>query len=184
MKFSAAMKPAGGCPFAKEAVQRLRPFASSCINRSNYTNLNDKIFFREIDKLDHNDIALLPVVIGRGIAIATVGLNKNDFEGKTRQSICDSIPHVMAAFISRFPEIGTLFERKLLSDLEKTTLVAFTQSGTEKEVSEALGLSEHTISRILDIARNKLCAKNRIDLGVKAMIRGELGQCFKNEQSI
>lgn len=173
-QISIAMQPTGGCPFSKESKKRLKPFSLSSIDRKLYGELNDRIFFREVDRLDFGEILVLPVVIGKGIAITTIGLPIAAIHSHSDHVIKGAFPHIVAAFVSKFPLVTRLFEERRLSGTERKVVKALSTGKTISGVCEELRLSSIAVKAILASASKKLDASNLIELGVKAENGGEL----------
>lgn len=169
------LQPSGGCPFAKEANRRLLPFDSGTIDRSLYRTFLDQRFFQEIDKLPHQHIAIVPVMVGRAVALFTVGLFDHEFKGVLKDQIKDTISQTVATYVRRFPEVATIFQQKNLSDLERAVIQEFCEGLTLSQISRSIELSEIALQHLLDSAKRKLGAKTREQLIYKAIILGEIG---------
>ena len=177
-QISIAMQPTGGCPFCKESKKRLKPFGPSSVDRKLYGELNDRIFFRELDRLGFGEILVLPVVIGKGIAITTIGLPMATMDSPSDQVIKGAFPHIVAAFVSKFPTVTTLFEERRLSDTERKVVKALSTGKDMHCVCRELQLSAFTVNTLLASSLKKLDANNLVELGVKAENSGELCDCF------
>ncbi|WP_156892508.1 helix-turn-helix transcriptional regulator [Salaquimonas pukyongi] len=175
-QISIAMQPAGRCPFYKESRKRLSPFYCSSIDRTQYLTLNDRIFFREIDRLDFGDILILPVMIGRGIAVTTIGVPGRTHASAAQCPIRAAYPHIVAAFISKFPEVTTLFEHKRLTKLERQVVSMLSKGRSYGEACHKMGLSQTSLTLLLKSASRKLEASNLVEMGIKAASAGELCQ--------
>lgn len=171
---SAQLIKNGGCPFSKEASRRLDAFDSCTIDRSLYDTLLDRRFFQEIDKLEHKHIAVVPVIMGRAIALFNIGLGVKPFKGHMRGVITESTAHTVPAFIDRFPEIKTIFEQKHLSELEREVLTLFCDDLQLTEIVQNVGLSEFTIRHIVQNASEKLQVNNTKQLIYRAIALGEI----------
>jgi DNA-binding CsgD family transcriptional regulator len=164
----------GGCPFAKEAMRRLRAFDSCSIDRSRYATFLDRRFFAEMDKTGHRHIAIVPVMMGRAVALFTVGLFDQPFKGGLRELITEAIGQSVPAFIDRFQGIKTLFEKKHLSVLESQVLQQVCEGLRPCEIETETGLSEFTVSLLMQNASRKLRATNSQSLIYKALALGEI----------
>ena len=174
LQVSSELMAMGGCPFSKEAKRIMQPFDSYSIDQSRYASFTERRFFREISKTGHKRIAVLPIMIGRGIALITVGLFTQPFSGPLRDTICNSIAHIVAAFISRFPEISTLFEEKVLTGTERKLLRKMCDGQPRDEIAYELGISELTVDIFLTAAKQKMGADNVPQLIYKSMVAGEI----------
>lgn len=175
-QISIAMQFTGGCPFYKESRKRLAPVYCSAIDRTQYRTLNDRIFFREIDSLGFGDILILPVMIGRGIAVTTIGVPAGKHASSVQCPIKAAYPHIVAAFISKFPEVTTLFEQKRLTKVERQVVSMLSKGQSYDEACRKTGLSQTTLTLLLKSASRKLEASNLVEMGIKAASTGELGQ--------
>ena len=166
----------GGCPFTKEALHRLSAFDTCSIDRSKYATFLDRRFFMEIEKAGHRHIAIVPVLLGRALALFTIGLQDQPFKGELRELIVEAISQAMPAFIERFQGIKTIFEKKHLSDLERQVVQHLFEGKQPCELEAPIGLSELTISLLIDNASKKLQARNAQSLIYKALALGEISQ--------
>ena len=167
-----------GCPFNREARIRLRPFSLASINRSKYPSLMDRQFFHELDSLGHNNIAVLPVMVGRGVSLMTVGLFDQPFEGRLRVSMSDAATQIVAAVVARFPQVSKIFEKKVLSALERQVLTLACAGKSHNEIETEVGLSPATIDKIKQNIALKLSARNEAETVFRAMSTGEIGSVF------
>lgn len=166
----------GGCPFTKEAMHRLSAFDSYGIDRSKYATFLDRRFFAEIDKAGHRHIAIVPVLLGRAMALFTIGLLDQPFKGQLRELIVEAIGQAMPAFSERFQGIKTIFEKKHLSDLERQVVQQLFEGEQPREIRTHIGLSELTVSLLIGNASKKLQARNVQGLIYKALALGEISQ--------
>lgn len=164
----------GGCPFAKEVVRRMEAFDSCLVDRKKYNTFLDRRFFQEFDKLEHKHIAVVPIMIGRSIAMFTIGLGVEPFKGRMQEIITETIGQIVPAFIDRFPEIKTMFEQKHLSDLERRILILFCEGSEMSAIVREIGLSELTIMHLIQNASRKLKANNSKRLIYVALALGEI----------
>lgn len=174
LNIAAELMTTGGCPFSKEAKKFMCSFDSDSIDQSQYSSFTERRFFKELSRTGHKHIAVLPVMMGRGIALATVGLYKQPFYGALREKICNSIPAIIAAFLSRFPEINTFFEKKALSVKERRLLQMMFEGCSKTDIAKKMELSEHTILLLIKNAMRKLNAKSEAQFIYRAMVLGEI----------
>ena len=170
----ASLMESGGCPFSREAKRRMQPFDALDIDQSAYVTFPERRFFNEIAKTGHARIAVLPTMIGQGIALVTVGLYGQPFAGPLRHTICNSISHFISAFISRFPEVSTLFEEKVLTNTESELLRILCNGESMDFARKKLSLGEQTARLYLQSSMKKLGAQNTHQLIYKAMLMGEI----------
>ena len=166
----------GGCPFTKEAMLRLSAFDSCSIDRSKYATFLDRRFFAEIEKAGHRHIAVVPIMLGRAMALFTIGLADQPFKGHLREMIVEAIGQAMPAFIERFQGIKSIFEKKYLSDLERQVVQLLFEGSKGADIEAAIGLSQLTISLLISNASRKLQAANSQGLVYKALALGEISQ--------
>lgn len=168
------MQNFGGCVLHKESLARMRPFLISDISHANYKSFMERRFLKELKNLDYVDIFVIPTIVGRGQAVVAIGLG----EALTRQkrtSIVDMVGHFVAAMLSRFPEVGRLFEEKRLSTLEARILQMRCEGADSKEITLETGFSEITQHYFIEAAKRKLGATNNLELGRLATLSGEIG---------
>lgn len=163
-----------GCPFSREAMKRLRPFSLQSIDRREYGNLEDRRFFKELENIGHQDIAVLPIVIGRGLALMTVGLGDETFVGSKRSLISDTAPHFVAAIVARFPDVSRLFETKVLSEVQRQVVLLACEGRTDEEIAQQLQLSAVAIGLIFAAAAKRLRTKTRAATVYRAVVLGEV----------
>lgn len=164
----------GGCPFARESKTRLSAFDSCSIDRSQYESFLERRFFKEIDNTGHNHIAVVPIMIGRAIALFTIGMGDVSFKGEPWKNTMEIMAQVVPAFISRFPEIATIFERKHLSELERRVISLRCTGANATKIADELKLSEFAIQLLVKNASRKLEVTNDHQLVYKALALGEI----------
>ena len=168
------LRQIGGCPFIKEATRLLRPINSTAVDRSRYASTLEKRFFMEIEKLDHDHIAVIPVVYGRGVLIASIGFYNQPFSGQLHERVCGAFPHIAVTWLSRFPEIKALFEKKVLTEFERDLVQMLCDGFSLSEICKEVGLSAHTVDLIISQTAGKLGAVNREQLSLRALVLGEI----------
>ncbi len=168
------LRDTGGCPISKEAQQRLSPFDAMHIQQTAQFDFLSKRFLQELQKMNHAHIAVIPIVIGRGLAVYTIGLMDTKFIGETREMLVGLICSATTLLIGQFPDVSTLFEAKLLSSNEARCVMLGSNGHSDFEIGKILGLSEHVVKHLFDSAADKLEAKTRPHLTSKALARGEI----------
>lgn len=178
-QMASKLQSSGGCPISKEAQQRLAPFDAMSIDHSMHLDFLSSRFLRELKKMDHAHIAVIPVVFGRGLAVFTIGLNEKRFEGRVRETLINFICNATASLIGRFPDVANIFEAKQLSSIEARSVLLCSNGHSDLEIGKVMSLSEHAVSTLLRNATKKLGAKNRSHLTSKALALGEISnmQC-------
>ncbi len=163
-----------GCPFSREATKRLRPFSLESIDRSQYKDLSDRRFFKELEKTGHENIAIVPIMIGRGLSLITIGLGGSSFRGTVRSLVCDACSHFVAAFVARFPDVSKLFEKKVLNRSQRETLLLACEGLCDEEIGQRLELSPMAVRLIFESAANRLGTSNRAATVYRSVILGEI----------
>ena len=179
------LRDTGGCPISKEAQKRLSPFDAMSIQRAHYSDFLSSRFLQELEKLNHAHIAVVPIVLGRGLAVYTIGLHEKRFEGQLRETLISLICNTTTALIGQFPDIAKLFESKQLTSIEGRATSLCSNGCSDVEIGKILAVSEHTIRIVLDSAARRLKAKNRSHLVFIALAMGEISnmQCTLPDSS-
>lgn len=157
-----------------QAPLRFAPFDAMAVDASRYPDFMSRRFLDELTKLGHRHIAVIPVVIGDGLALYTVGLNDVPFSGERRDMLVNIICHATVSILSRFPEAAMLFKPNQLSLTEAEIVLLLANGNTIGEIAENLGYSEFTVSHVVDSASGKLGARSRAHLVAKALGACEL----------
>ena len=164
----------GGCPVKKEAQRLLQPFDWMTISKSTYCDFMSQRFLSEVQKLPYASIFAVPVVIGSGIGVFSVGIMDTDLAAEKREEIIVAVCQITTAMISRFPELSKLFEPKTLSALQASALLFAIQGLSNSQIAESLGIGEVATSILLKSAQHKLQASNLAQAVAKALAYGEL----------
>ena len=173
------LRDSGGCPISKEAQQRLTPFDAMSIQSADHYDFLSKRFLQELQKMNHDHVAVIPIVFGRGLAVYTIGLKEKRFSGPLRESLISMICNATASIIGQFPDVSKLFEPKKLSSREAQCVALGSNGHSDSEIGAILGFSEHVVVAIFRNAAEKLGAKNRSQLTSRALASGEISnmQC-------
>jgi hypothetical protein len=163
-----------GCPFSREAMKRLRPFSLESIDRSQYGSLADRRFFKELENTGHQNIAVLPVMIGSGLALFNVGLGDATFSVAKRLLISDAAMHFVAAFVARFPDVSRLFEKKILSSTQRQAVLLACEGWSDDEIADKIGLSAVAVRLVFDVAAKRLRTTTRSATIYRAVVLGEV----------
>ncbi|MEP0944730.1 MAG: LuxR C-terminal-related transcriptional regulator [Rhizobiaceae bacterium] len=167
------MQELGGCPIKREAQWRLRPFDWKQISKSDHPDFMFQRFLSEVDKLSYAMVLAVPVIIGRGIAVFSVGIDEHRVGSQVREDVMTAICQIATAMISRFPELATLFEAKKLTTLQATVMLFAIQGFSNKAIAESLGLGEVAVNLVIRSAQEKLGASNFAQAVAKALAMGE-----------
>ena len=163
----------GGCPPKKEAQRLLQPFDWKHIPRSEHLQFLSQRFLTEVDKLPYAMVLAVPVVIGKGIAVFSVGIHDHNHGPQAREEVIVAVCQIATAMISRFPELANLFESKLLTTVQATVMLFAIQGFSNREISESIGLGEMAVGMIMKSAQQKLGAANLAQAVAKALALGE-----------
>lgn len=167
------LQEVGGCPPKKEAQRLLQPFDWKHIPRGEHPQFLCQRFLSEVEKLPYAMVLAVPVVIGRGIAVFSVGIHERNLGPQVREDVIIAVCQIATAMISRFPELANLFEAKLLSTVQATVMMFAVQGFTNREIAESIGLGELAIGMVLKSAQEKLGAANLAQAVAKALALGE-----------
>ena len=167
------LQEVGGCPPKKEAQRLLQPFDWKHIPRSEHPQFLCQRFLSEVEKLSYAMVLAVPVVIGRGIAVFSVGIHERNLGPQAREDVIIAVCQIATAMISRFPELANLFEAKRLSTVQATVMMFSVQGFTNREIAESVGLGELAVSMVLRSAQEKLGAANLAQAVAKALALGE-----------
>jgi DNA-binding CsgD family transcriptional regulator len=165
----------GGCVLHRESLARMRPFLVSEIPSERYSSFMERRFLTELEKLDYEDILIVPTIVGRGQALFAVGLHETPTHQK-RADVVNMMAHFVAAMLHRFPEVGRLFEEKRLSALETQVLQLRCEGMGSEQITRKTGLSETVQNHIIEAAKYKLGAANSFELVRLATLSGEIGK--------
>ena len=174
-QLSTELRENGGCPLTKEAIRRLVPFDALSINEHDYPDFLSKRFLQELRKVDHNHIAVIPVIFGHGLMLVTAGLGDRDFEGDCRDQLVSAVCSFGVAIVHRFSEAAALFESEILSRVEARVLFLFCCGFNRGQIQEIIDLSEITVAIILRNVIRKLGASNIGEAIAKVLAIGEIG---------
>ena len=172
MELAPKLAEIGGCPLKQEAQRLLRPFNWKSISKSDYGEFLNKRFLEEVDKLEYQSVLAVPVVLGQGIAVFSIGLHQDTSDN--REQIISSVCHIVSVMVGRFPELTTLFEPKRLSIIQSKVLLLSTQGYCRADIAQFLELSETTIGLVLQSAVSSLAASNLAQAVAKALVLGEI----------
>lgn len=173
-ELSTAMYPNGGCPLTKEAIRVLYPFDAFEIHQTDYPDFLSRRFLQEIRKMAHEHIAVVPIILGRGLALFTIGLANLSFAGQTRELIISTVSQSTILLIGRFPEIANFFSPKCLSLLEAEILFLSANGFNDVEIGEMRNFGALTVNMIFNNAARKLNARNRSQAISTALSMGEI----------
>ena len=173
LELAPKLQEIGGCPPKKEAQRLLQPFDWKHISRSEYPQFLSQRFLNEVEKLSYAMVLAVPVVIGKGIAVFSVGIHERNMGARAREEVIIAVCQIATAMISRFPELANLIESKLLTTVQATVMLFAIQGFSNCEISESIGLGEMAVGMIMNTAQEKLGAANLAQAVAKALAMGE-----------
>ena len=178
------MHKVGGCPPKKEAQRLLQPFDWKSIPRTNYSDFLSQRFLSEVQKLPYSSVFAVPVVIGGGIGVFSVGITDPKLDPQRREDLILALCQIATAMISRFPELSKLFEPKNLSTLQASSLLFAIQGLSNSQIADSLGLGEVAVGLVLKSAQEKLKATNLAQTIAKALAFGEFSHMQIGEHDL
>ena len=116
----------------------------------------------------------MPVLIGTGLAIFSVGTLEKKLDEVSRSDLINTICQMTVALIGRFPELTKLFATRRLNTIEAEMLLFCSNGYSNSEVAEIFSLSETTVNLVFDSASRKLGARNQAHAVSKAVAIGEI----------
>ncbi|NKB54321.1 MAG: hypothetical protein GKR97_19280 [Rhizobiaceae bacterium] len=167
------MQQVGGCPPKKEAQRLLQPFDWKQISKSRHSDFLSQRFLTEVQKLPYVSVFAVPVVIGGGIAIFSIGIMDTSEGAGSREQLIVAVCQIATAMISRFPEVSNLFEPKRLSTLQASALLFAIQGLSSAEIAATLGLGEVALGLVIKSAQERMKANNFAQTIAKALAYGE-----------
>lgn len=163
----------GGCPIVRAALRLKQPFDALSIDQKHYSDFLEQRFFKELARLGGQRTFVVPFIFGSGMAIFVVRFNRSVDYAKHHQDILDFVGQSVFALIAKFPELFKLFEPKKLTLLQAKVLFFVSVGMSRDEICKSVGLSELTISQLLDHATKRLRAKSTAHAVAMALAMGE-----------
>ena len=183
-KMSSKLKVRGTCPIVNESIRLGRTFDLLQVDRDQYSDFLGKRYFEELEKLGHRHVAVVPLMLGRGLAIFTIGTNDRHLDGDLKSLLINSICQTTFAIIDRFPNVTKLFEARNISTVEAEALLLCSNGYSNSEISEFFGLSETTVTLMFDNASRKLGTRNQAHAVAKAVAIGEISNLHLGEHEL
>ncbi|MEP1206489.1 MAG: hypothetical protein ABJM29_02775 [Rhizobiaceae bacterium] len=171
---SQKMKSAGGCPPQKEAQRLLQPFDWFKFNPSRYSDLQSMKFLLEVSKLPYGCVLGVPVRLGNGLVIFSVGIDKSRCDASTKRAIILDVLQLATAMIGGLKEVEHLFQTQKLSILEAKALMFAMQGFSNQQIAGFLKLGEVTVDMLFKSAADRIGAHNHFQLLSKAIADGEI----------
>ncbi len=168
------MSSVGGCPPKKEAQRRLQPFDWFNMSPSRYSDLQSMKFLLEVSKLPYGCVLGVPVRLGNGLAIFSVGIDQKNNNTEQKREVVLGVLQLALAMIGGLKELEGLFQTEKLSMLEAKALMFAMQGYSGKQIAGFLHLGEVTVDMLFKSAADRLGASNQIQLASKAIANGEV----------
>lgn len=182
---SQKMKSVGGCPPQKEAQRLLQPFDWFKLSPSRYSDLQSMKFLLEISKLQYGCVLGVPVRLGNGLIVFSVGIEKSRCDVMTKRGIILDVLQLAMAMIGGLREVDHLFQTQKLSTLEAKALMFAMQGFSNNQIASFLKLGEVTVDMLFKSAADRMNATNSFQLISKAIADGEIANIqLTDSQSI
>ena len=174
----------GGCPPKKEAQKKLCTFDWKQIPKNEHPDLVSQRVLAEVDRLSYAMVFAVPVIIGRGIAIFSVGFQEHQMGSQARKEVINAVFQIATSMICRFSELATLFKANRLSTLQSTVLALAVQGFSNREISDSIGLGEVAVGLVIKSAQKELGALNLAQTVAKALALGEFSHMQVEDQHL
>ncbi len=174
LKLATVLKDKGGCPVINEAKRLHHCFDALQIDRSRYPEFLNKRFLDELAKSGHKHILVIPILLGQGLAIFSIGTREQRLTDDLRVFLINAICQSTVAIIDRFPDVTKLFAPKRLSTFEAEALMFCSNGYSNSDIADLLKISETTINIVFDNASKKLGTHNQAHAVSKALAVGEI----------
>lgn len=168
------MKEVGGCPPKKEAQRLLRPFDWFDLSPDRYSDLHSMKFLLEVSKLPYGCVLAVPIRLGDGLAIFSIGINRKNCSAEVKRTVVLDVLQLSLAMIGTLAELKYLFQTKRLSMLEAKALMFAMQGFDHDQIAKFLNLSEITVDMLYTSAAARLGASNQFQLASRAIADGEV----------
>lgn len=168
------MKQVGGCPPKKEAQRLRQPFDWLKLSPTRYSDLHSMKFLLEVSKLPFGCVLAVPIQLGDGLAIFSVGIKRENCTPQTKRSVVLNVLQLSLAMIGTLSELEGLFQTKRLSMLEAKALMFAMQGFGHEQIAGFLNLSEITVDMLYTSAAARLGANNQFQLASRAIADGEV----------
>ena len=152
----------------------MRPFDLMKVEESEFADFLGRRFLREMRELGHAELLVVPIVVGEGMAVATVGIPAEARSQNLWADLINALCQFSIATIHKNPEILNIFEPKRLTRAEAEVLLLATRGYSDLDISRSRHCSEHVVAALLDHACKTLGAVNRAHLVALALASGEI----------
>jgi len=161
----------GLCPVLEKAQALKFPFEALGASYPSRQELSAKRYIVELSRMGHREIAVVPVTVEGVLYIVVVGMCERGFSGKIKDLLVNVYGQFIAAFVTKFIYGTKGSEEKDSASANRKTevrltqreiaLLTYTARGCSiPELSEKLGISEHTINIYNEVVCKKLGVTN------------------------
>ncbi len=172
-----------GCPIVQKAMLNRTPYEALGADYSMCKEFSSKRYLGELNRLGHQEIAVVPIRINKIFYITVIGLNDRLFRGSTRDRLLSISGQFATGLYVKFPEIGKSGFAKTRVSSEGYTASDFSTREREAiflsasgmsnlEIGKIFDLSELGVERYLTVACSKLGARNKTQAVAKAVKLG------------
>jgi DNA-binding CsgD family transcriptional regulator len=142
-------------------------------------------FLLEISKLQYGCVLGVPVRLGNGLIVFSVGIEKSRCDVMTKRGIILDVLQLAMAMIGGLREVDHLFHTQKLSTLEAKALMFAMQGFSNNQIASFLKLGEVTVDMLFKSAADRMNATNSFQLISKAIADGEIANIqLTDSQSI
>ena len=173
-KLADGIKNRGGCPIWQEAVHRRSHFDALEVDPISHKDFMSSRFLIEMRKLNYRRVWVVPLSLGDGFAVATIGMSKKQDSRDVDERCIAFTYQFLLNICSKFEFSQHKFSQGSLSTLEAQVLILATGGTSDSQIASLLGFSEFAIEGFFKSAMTRLAAKNRIHLIAIALAHGEI----------
>lgn len=172
-----------GCPVVQRAIRTMEPFEALHADYPENADFSSKRYLRELQKLSFREIIVVPIQAGGQVHVFFVGVGAIYIDIEMKERIVRALGQFTTATTVRFPETAwpemVVVEQPMrsagtarLSTVESQLLLWCARGKSSRDISRLIGLSEHTITQIMNTVCAKLGASNRTHAVAKAIQSG------------
>ena len=169
--FMSSWKGAGAnglCPVLEKAQALKFPFEALGASYPSRQELSTKRYLVELSRLGHREIGVVPVTIDEMVYLIAVGMRDKQFAGKNRDLIVNVYGQFIAAFAVKFlyssadkAPVQKMTNEEVKLTAREIALLNYTATGSSlSDLSNLLGISEHTVNIYNDVICKKLRVTN------------------------
>ena len=173
-KLADGMRKMSGCPIWQEAVRQQRHFDLLEVDPVCHQDFMSSRFLIEMGKLNYRRVWIVPLLVGDGLAVATIGMSKTQ-DSQDVDDGCVALGYqILLNVVSKLEISRHAFSQGSLSTLEAQVLILATGGTSDSRIASLLGFSEFSIEGFFRSAMKRLDAKNRTNLIAIALAHGEI----------